>query len=194
MATAPVDHTKRHFLTGTMTVVGGIGTAVAAIPFLSSMQPSARAKAAGAPVKADISSIEPGQLLRFKWRGKPVWVVHRPAEALDQLAKMDPLLADPKSQKQQQPVYATNPYRSIRPEILVLVGLCTHFGCAPLYQPTGSDQIGPEGGFFCPCHGSKFDMAGRVYANVPAPSNLEVPPYQYLDENLILIGEDQEAV
>ena len=160
------------------------------------MSPSARAKAAGAPVEADISKLEPGQLLTVEWRGKPVWIVRRTEEALQSLTDVLDQLSDPDSLEEMQPEYAQNATRAIRDEYLVVIGLCTHLGCSPTYRPDlapadlGSDW---QGGFFCPCHGSKFDYAGRVYAGVPAPTNLEVPPYMYIDDNRIIIGEDQGA-
>lgn len=191
-----VNQSRRRFLTATTAVVGGAGAAVAAVPFISSMAPSARAKAAGAPVEADISKLEPGRLVTFKWRGKPVWVVNRTPEMLANLKTLDDQMADPASQLPQQPEYAQNDTRSIKPEILVMVGLCTHLGCSPLYRPeVAAEGMGAEwkGGFFCPCHGSKFDLAGRVYAGVPAPTNMEIPPHRYVNDNVILIGEDGEA-
>jgi ubiquinol-cytochrome c reductase iron-sulfur subunit len=160
------------------------------------MNPSARAKSAGAPVEADISKLEPGGLLRVKWRGKPVWIVRRTEQNLADLEGLDGILADPASDVPQQPEYARNAHRSRKPEFLVAVGICTHLGCSPTYRPeVAAADLGADwkGGFFCPCHGSKFDLAGRVYAGVPAPTNLEVPPYQYLGETTILIGDDGEA-
>jgi ubiquinol-cytochrome c reductase iron-sulfur subunit len=186
---------RRRFLTAATTVVGAIGTGFVLVPFISSMQPSAKARAAGAPVRADISKLEPGQMIRVKWRGKPVWIVKRTQENLDDLPDMDPRLADPDSKMPQQPDYAQNEWRSIKPEILVLIGICTHLGCSPTYRPdVAPADLGPEwqGGFFCPCHGSKFDIAGRVFKGMPAPKNLPVPPYRYLSDAEILIGEDEE--
>lgn len=194
MAEQGVDPTRRRFLTATVSAVGGAGVVVGAIPFILSMQPSAKAQAAGAPVEADISKLEQGQLLIFEWRGKPVWVVRRNEDALASLTKLERTLADPESDRPQQPDYARNPHRSINPEVMVLVGICTHLGCSPKYRPElaptdlGNDWLG---GFFCPCHGSKFDLAGRVYAGVPAPSNLIVPPHKYLSDTRILIGVDE---
>jgi len=165
-----------------------------AIPFVSSMSPSARAKAAGAPVEVDISLLEPGQRVIVEWRGKPVWVVKRTQELLDSLEKVADNLRDIESDKSDQPEYAKNIHRSIKPEILVMVGICTHLGCSPTFRPdvAAADLGGAEwlGGFFCPCHGSKFDMSGRVYKGVPAPTNLEVPPHQYLSDSKILVGDD----
>jgi len=166
-----------------------------ATPFLRSMMPSERAKAAGAPVEVDISKLEPGMLLTAEWRGKVVWVLKRTPEMLDNLEKLNSQLADPDSQRDQQPPYAQNHTRSIKPEILVVLGVCTHLGCSPVYRKDiapadlGSDWLG---GFFCPCHGSKFDLAGRVYKSVPAPSNLVVPPYTYLSDNRLLVGSDSK--
>jgi ubiquinol-cytochrome c reductase iron-sulfur subunit len=187
---------RRRFLTAATTVVGAVGTGFVLVPFISSMQPSAKARAAGAPVRADISKLEPGQMIRVKWRGKPVWIVKRTQENLDDLPNMDPRLADPDSEMPQQPDYARNEWRSIKPEILVLIGICTHLGCSPTYRPdVAPADLGPEwqGGFFCPCHGSKFDIAGRVFKGMPAPKNLPVPPYRYLSDAEILIGEDEET-
>lgn len=196
MAEQGADPTRRRFLTTTVSAIGGAGVVVGAIPFLSSMQPSARAQAAGAPVEADISKMESGQLLIFEWRGKPVWIVRRDQEGIASLSSLTSTLADPESERPQQPDYAQNEHRSINPEIMVLVGICTHLGCSPKYRPDlapadlGDDWLG---GFFCPCHGSKFDLAGRVYAGVPAPTNLVVPPHKYLSDTLILIGVDEET-
>ena len=187
---------RRRFLTAATTVVGAVGTGFVLVPFISSMQPSARARAAGAPVRADISKLEPGQMIRVKWRGKPVWLVRRTEKMLEVLPTLDPKLSDPESLESEQPAYAQNEYRSIKPEVLVTVGICTHLGCSPTYRPdVGAADLGPdwEGGFFCPCHGSKFDLAGRVYKGVPAPLNLVVPPHVYLSETELVIGDDGEA-
>ena len=186
---------RRRFLTSATTAIGAVGTGFLLVPFISSMQPSAKARAAGAPVRADISKLEPGQMIRVQWRGKPVWIVQRSEETLASLPGMDGLLADPESEKSQQPSYAQNEVRSLKPDILVLIGICTHLGCSPTYRPDvapvdlGADWMG---GFFCPCHGSRFDLAGRVYKGMPAPLNLPVPPYRFLSETEILIGEDTE--
>ncbi|MGA7799773.1 MAG: ubiquinol-cytochrome c reductase iron-sulfur subunit [Gammaproteobacteria bacterium] len=196
MSTDGVDKSRRRFLTAAATVVGGVGAVYVATPFVSSMQPSARAKALGAPVEADISKLEAGQLMRVKWRGKPVWIVNRTKKMLDDLPTLDSQLRDPKSLEPQQPKYAQNEYRSIKPEYLVAVGICTHLGCSPTYRPeVAPADLGVEwkGGFFCPCHGSRYDLAGRVYDGVPAPLNLEVPPYRYLTDTLVRIGEDKGA-
>ncbi|NLJ91943.1 MAG: ubiquinol-cytochrome c reductase iron-sulfur subunit [Aeromonadales bacterium] len=195
MSNVPVDTGRRRFLTWSTAAVGGVGAAFVAVPFISSWNPSAKAKAAGAPVEVDVSKIEPGQLIRIEWRGKPVWVVSRTQETLDELTKIDKDLRDPDSDEPQQPDYAQNTYRSIKPELLVTVGICTHLGCSPTYMPGnfGAQVEGVDYGFFCPCHGSKFDMAGRVFKNVPAPLNLEVPPYYYMTDTTILVGEDEEG-
>jgi ubiquinol-cytochrome c reductase iron-sulfur subunit len=187
---------RRRFLTAATTAIGAVGTGFLLVPFISSMQPSAKARAAGAPVRADISKLEPGQMIRVEWRGKPVWIVKRTGQNLETLESMDPVLADPGSELPQQPDYAQNEWRSIKPEILVLIGICTHLGCSPTYRPDVAPvDLGPDwkGGFFCPCHGSKFDIAGRVFKGMPAPKNLPVPPYRYLSDAEIIIGEDEET-
>jgi len=193
-----VDRDKRRFLTMLATGVGAVGAGFAATPFVLSMTPSARAKAAGAPVEVDISKLEVGQMLTVEWRGKPVWILRRTQEMLDKLPTVDKFLADPASKNtDQQPTYAQNPARSIKPEILVLVGVCTHLGCSPQqkFQVGPASGLGEDwpGGFFCPCHGSKFDLAGRVYRNVPAPTNLPVPPYLFLSDTRIVIGDDKRG-
>jgi ubiquinol-cytochrome c reductase iron-sulfur subunit len=191
-----VNPSRRRFLTAATTVIGGVGVGFALVPFISSMQPSAKARAAGAPVRADISKLEPGQMIRVKWRGKPVWVVDRTQEMLDTLPTLDSQLRDPESLQSEQPDYAKNEYRSIKPEYLVLIGICTHLGCSPTFRPdVAPADLGKDwkGGFFCPCHGSRFDLAGRVYTGVPAPLNLPVPPYRYLSETEILIGDEGGA-
>ena len=187
---------RRRFLTAATTVVGAVGVGFVLVPFVSSMQPSAKARAAGAPVRADISKLEPGQMIRVKWRGKPVWMAKRTEEMLETLPTLDGDLRDPESLQPMQPDYAQNGYRSIKPELLVTVGICTHLGCSPTYRPdVAPADLGPDwkGGFFCPCHGSTFDLAGRVYKGVPAPLNLEVPPHRYLSDNEIMVGEDGGA-
>jgi ubiquinol-cytochrome c reductase iron-sulfur subunit len=196
MSNAPVDNSRRRFLTVATSVVGGVGVIGAAVPFIASWNPSERAKAAGADVEVDISKVEPGQLLRVEWRSKPVWIVRRPAEALAALGKHEDQLKDPNSEKDQQPEFARNQYRSLKDEYLVLVGICTHLGCSPQHLKGGAFEehvVGVPEGFFCPCHGSKFDMAGRVFQSVPAPSNMVVPPYQYIDDNTIIIGSEAEG-
>ncbi len=193
MADETVDKTRRKFLTGVTTGVGAAGAALAAVPFVASMTPSAKARAAGAPVQVDISGLEPGKLLKFEWRGKPVWIVRRTSEMLESLNSLTDELADPNSEKEQQPSYAQNETRSINPEVLVLVGLCTHLGCSPLEKlKPGELDSEWKGGFFCPCHGSTFDLAGRVYKGVPAPTNLEVPPHRFLSDNRVEIGVDTD--
>ncbi|MFT5879813.1 MAG: ubiquinol-cytochrome c reductase iron-sulfur subunit [Moritella sp.] len=193
MSNAPVDSGRRRFLTAATCVVGGVGAVGAAVPFIKSWNPSAKAKAAGAPVEVDISKIEPGQLIRVEWRGKPVWVVSRTEGVLQELEQHDDVLRDPASEQGQQPSYAQNKYRSIKSELFVAVGICTHLGCSPTYLPDsfGEQVEGVTAGFFCPCHGSKFDMAGRVFQSVPAPLNLVVPPHHYVDATTILIGADK---
>lgn len=193
MSNEGVDQSKRQFLTSALTVVGAVGSGFLTVPFLSQMQPSTKAMAAGAPVTIDISKMEAGQLVRVAWRGKPVWVLNRTPAVLETLATLDSQLSDPFSNESSQPDSSKNATRSIKPEIFVAVGLCTHLGCSPTFRP----EIAPhdlgekwKGGFFCPCHGSWFDLAGRVYQGVPAPSNLEIPPYRYLSENQIIIGDD----
>ena len=190
-------NSRRRFLVAATTVVGGVATVGVATPFMLSMMPSERAKAAGAPVEVDISKLESGQLLLAEWRGKVVWVLKRTQtmlESLDQLEE-EGVLADPDSERDQQPEYAKNHTRSIKPEILVVEGLCTHLGCSPVFRKDiAPEDLGEDwlGGFFCPCHGSKFDLAGRVYKNLPAPTNLVVPPHTYLSDNLLLIGAESK--
>ncbi|MBL8500932.1 MAG: ubiquinol-cytochrome c reductase iron-sulfur subunit [Nitrosomonas sp.] len=187
---------RRKFLVAATSVAGGIAGAAIATPFLLSMMPSERAKAAGAPVEVDISKLEPGMLLMVEWRGKVVWILNRTPEMLESLAKVEDQLADANSEKKQQPDYAKNRTRSIKPEFLVVEGVCTHLGCSPVFRKDiapadlGSDWLG---GFFCPCHGSKFDLAGRVYKHVPAPTNLVVPPHVYLSDSQLLIGSESEG-
>ncbi|MGR9053603.1 MAG: ubiquinol-cytochrome c reductase iron-sulfur subunit [Gammaproteobacteria bacterium] len=188
-----VDKSKRRFLTSALTVVGAVGTGYIAVPFLAQMQPSTKAMAAGAPVEVDISKMEPGQLLRVAWRGKPVWILNRTPDVLETLKTLEDKLRDPQSNESDQPLYTKNAVRAIKPEVFVAVGLCTHLGCSPTFRP----EIGPadlgsdwKGGFFCPCHGSLFDLAGRVYRGVPAPTNLVIPPYRYVTDTQIIIGED----
>ena len=186
---------RRRFLIAATSVAGTIATAAVATPFVMSMMPSERAKAAGAPVEVDISKLEPGMLLLVEWRGKVVWILDRTPEMLATLKKLDDQVVDPKSEKPQQPPYAQNETRSIKPAILVVEGVCTHLGCSPVFRKdVAPADLGPDwlGGFFCPCHGSKFDLAGRVYKSVPAPTNLVVPPHKYLSDNLLLIGSDRK--
>jgi ubiquinol-cytochrome c reductase iron-sulfur subunit len=191
-----VDTNKRKFLIAATSAVGAVATAGVAIPLVMSMLPSARAKAAGAPVEVDISKVEPGMMLTVEWRGKPVWVVNRTEEMLAKLPSNDPKLVDPNSEQPQQPEYCKNAARSIKPEYLVAVGICTHLGCSPTYRPeVGAADLGADwpGGFFCPCHGSRFDLAARVFKGVPAPTNLVIPPYQYLSDAKLLIGVDAKG-
>ena len=192
------DPARRRFLTTAATVVGGAGAAAAAVPFIAAMTPSERARAIGAPVEVTIGDLKPGELRRVKWQGKPVWILRRDPQDLATLDTLQNELRDPESEEAQQPDYARNEYRSIRPEILIVVGLCTHLGCSPTYVPArdavahGLPSDWP-GGFFCPCHGSRFDLAGRVFKGVPAPTNLLVPPHQYLSDTRVLIGDDGGA-
>lgn len=194
MGDQTIDTSRRRFLTAATSVIGGVGAVYAAAPFVCSWFPSARAQALGAPVKIDASKLELGAQLTVEWRGQPIWVIHRTKAMLDKLPSLDKLLRDPSSEQDQQPTYAKNEWRSIKPEFLVLVGLCTHLGCVPMYRPDiGSVEQSWPGGFFCPCHGSKFDLAGRVFKGVPAPLNLLVPPYRYISDTEIIVGEDQKA-
>lgn len=196
MANQQVDKGKRRFLIAATTTMGGVATAAVATPFVLSMLPSERAKAAGAPVEVDISKIEDGAMITVEWQGKPVWIIHRSKEMLDNLGKHDDKLSDSDCSVPQQPSYCTNPVRSIKPEYMVLVGICTHLGCSPSPKlKAGDDGMGSDwvGGFFCPCHGSKFDLAGRVLKGSPAPINLVVPKYKYLSDTRLLIGEDSKG-
>jgi ubiquinol-cytochrome c reductase iron-sulfur subunit len=191
-----VDARKRKFLIAATSAVGGVAVAGVAVPLVMSMLPSARARAAGAPVEVDISKVEPGMLLTVEWRGKPVWIVNRTPEMLGMLGKHDDKLTDPKSEQPQQPDYCTNPTRSIKPELLVAVGICTHLGCSPTFRKeVGAADLGGDwpGGFFCPCHGSRFDLAARVFKGAPAPTNLVIPPHQYLSDAKLLIGVDAKG-
>ncbi len=199
MSDTPVDNSKRTWIIAS-SCVGAVGGAFTAVPFIRSFEPSERAKAAGAAVEADISSLKPGEKMTVEWRGKPVWIMRRTPEQVADLPSLDPQLADPKSERKPDeftPEYARNEMRSIKPEVLVVVGICTHLGCSPSDRfQTGAQPSLPDdwkGGFFCPCHGSTFDLAGRVYKNKPAPDNLEVPPHMYLSDNKLLIGEDKKA-
>jgi ubiquinol-cytochrome c reductase iron-sulfur subunit len=197
MSNVSLNNGRRRFLTATTAVVGGVGALGVAVPFIKSWNPSEKAKAAGAPVDVDISKLEEGQIMRVEWRGKPVWVVRRAKSVLDSLDSLDGQLRDPASEEGQQPEYAQNKYRSIKAEYFIAVGICTHLGCSPTYLPDSfSEQVqGVKSGFFCPCHGSKFDMAGRVFQGVPAPLNLVVPKHMYLSDSKIRIGveEGEEA-
>ena len=195
-AKAASDPSRRAAL-ATVGVVGGAGCVAAAVPFVASFTPSERAKAAGAPVEVDISGIAPGTMKTVEWRGKPVWILRRTPEMLASLKKTDAEVADPNSSRTAYPTppYARNEYRSIKPEYLVVVGICTHLGCSPVgpLAPGAIPQLGEDPGFLCPCHGSTFDVAGRVFKNKPAPDNLEVPPYKYLSDSTVLVGDDSKA-
>jgi len=198
MSTDGVDNSKRRFLTAATAAVGAVGAGFVAVPFLKSWNPNAAALAAGAPVEVDISKVVPGQQIRVLWQKKPVWIVYRTEQNLEDLKNLpDSDLADPKSEIPQQPDYISGPNRSLNDKYLVVIGLCTHLGCSPTYRPeVGAADLGGEswkGGFYCPCHGSKFDLSGRVYAGVPAPTNLIVPPYTYLSDSTLLIGVDEGA-
>jgi ubiquinol-cytochrome c reductase iron-sulfur subunit len=191
-AAAPMDSARRRWLRAA-SVAGGTGVVATSVPFVASLAPSERARAFGAPVDADIRQIKPGELMTVEWRGKPVWLLRRTPDMLATLRTLDDQLADPRStRREQQPDYARNEFRSIKPDLGVLVAICTHLGCVPTFKPQpGGGDIGASwpGGFYCPCHGSKFDLAGRVFKNVPAPSNLEVPPHHYRADSTLLIGE-----
>ncbi|NKF21384.1 ubiquinol-cytochrome c reductase iron-sulfur subunit [Solimonas marina] len=191
-----VDSGRRRFLTLTTSVVGGAGVVAATVPFLASWKPSERAKALGAPVEVDISEVQPGQLIVVAWRGKPTWVLRRTPDMLASLKKVDPYLLDPESKQDQQPNYIKGETRSIKPDYLVLIGVCTHLGCSPGFRPEHpAPEIDPhwQGGFYCPCHGSKFDLSGRVFKGVPAPLNLVVPPYHFDGEMKVVVGEDPKG-
>ena len=190
-----VDKTRRNLVVAT-SVVGGAAGVGAAVPFLASMWPSDRARAAGAPVEVDVSRIPPGELAVIEWRGKPVWVLRRTKEMLESLKAVEPRLSDPQSKASEQPKYAENEYRSRSPDVLVLVGVCTHLGCSPQEKPADAKgEMGGDwlGGFYCPCHGSKFDFAGRVFKGSPAPLNLVVPPYELVSDTKLVIGEDEKT-
>ncbi len=191
-----VDLEKRQFLITATACTGAVGAAAVAVPFVGSMMPSERAKAAGAPVEVDISKIEPGTIMTAEWRGKPVWIINRTSEQTAELAKHNDQLSDPNCEvASQQPAYCKNSHRSIKENISVVVGICTHLGCSPTakLQAGGDMGVNWTGGFFCPCHGSKFDLAGRVFKGSPAPTNLVVPPHQYLTDTTLLIGVDAKA-
>lgn len=196
MSEADIDSGRRRFLLAATSVLGGIGAAFTAVPFISSWLPSAKARAEGAPVEVDISQLEPGQQVTVEWRGNPVWILRRTEQMLAGLSQTESFLRDPDSVTEQQPVYAHNRYRSRMPEYLVLIAVCTHLGCVPKYCPSRTEcpqDLGADwpGGYFCPCHGSKFDLAGRVFKGVPAPINLAVPPYTFINDDTILIGVDE---
>lgn len=193
---AVVNNGKRRFLIGATSVVGGIGVVAAATPFVMSLFPSERAKAAGAPVEVDISKIEPGMKINVGWRGKPIWLLNRTEAMLKTLPEMDSAVVDPKSEEPHQPSYCKNETRSIKPNMWVAIGICTHLGCSPTFRPeVAPADLGPEwkGGFFCPCHQSKFDLAGRVFKGVPAPTNLWIPPHRYATDTKVVIGEDPKS-
>ncbi|PJI98931.1 ubiquinol-cytochrome c reductase iron-sulfur subunit [Acidovorax sp. 69] len=199
MSDTPIDSSKRTWII-TSACAGAVGGVATAVPFVSTFQPSERAKAAGAAVEVDISALKPGEKVTVEWRGKPVWIIKRTPEQLAELAKLDGQLADPKSERKPSeltPEYARNEARSIKPEIFVGVGICSHLGCSPSdkFQPGAQPSLPDDwkGGFLCPCHGSTFDMAGRVFKNKPAPDNLEVPPHMYLTDTRLIIGEDKKA-
>jgi len=196
MADKEMDQGKRRFLVAATSVAGGVAAGAVAVPLVTSMLPSERAKAAGAPVEVDISKLAPGEQMTVEWRGKPVWIVRRTQEMLETVKNADDKVADPGSKKPMQPAYAKNEFRSLKPDYLVVVGICTHLGCSPV----GKFKAGPEafdanwqGGFYCPCHGSLFDLAGRVFKNKPAPDNLVIPPYKYLSDTRLLIGDDSKG-
>ncbi len=196
MSDKSVDNSKRRFLVTLASATGGVAALGVATPFVMSMMPSARAKAAGAPVEVDLSKVEPGMLLAVEWRGKPVWVVNRSREMLDLLTKHDARLTDPKCEDPQQPDYCKNVTRSIKPEYLIVVGICTHLGCSPNFRKeVGPSDLGADwpGGWLCPCHGSRFDLSARVFKGSPAPTNLVIPPHKYLSDTKVLIGVDQGA-
>ncbi len=194
--TQSVDDKKRRFLLGAAGVVGGIGAVAAATPFVMSFWPSAKAKAAGAPVEVDLSKIEPGQLITVEWRGKVCWALNRTPAMMSSLPKLDPRLADPNSNDSVQPADCKNQHRSFKPDMWIAVGICTHLGCSPTFRPdVAPPDLGPDwlGGFFCPCHQSKFDLAGRVYKGMPAPVNLVIPPHKYVSDTKVLIGVSQDG-
>ena len=195
MSHEAVDNERRRFLTTAATVVGGAGAVVAAVPFISSLNPSAKTKAIGAPVEADIGELKPGERKIVQWRGKPVWILRRSKSILADIRAVDGEVRDPDSDVNHQPGYAHNEYRSIKPEYLIVIGICTHLGCSPNYVPkdeAADFNLGDDwkGGFYCPCHGSRFDLAGRVFKGVPAPTNLVIPPYEFLSDTRVLIGKD----
>jgi len=190
----PMDENRRQLLVAT-SVVGGAGAVALAAPFVASFAPSERAKAAGAPVEADLSKVAPGEMMVVEWRGKPIWILHRTPAMLESLKKVREKLADPDSEKSIQPAYAKNEHRSIKPEFLIVEGICTHLGCSPSakFQVGEASGLGADwvGGYLCPCHGSMFDLAGRVFKSMPAPTNLPVPPHKYLSDTRVLIGDDK---
>lgn len=197
MDNSNVDKGRRRFLTAAATVVGGAGAAAGAVPFIATMTPSAKTKAIGAPVEVDISKLKPGERMIEKWQGKPVWILRRTKEMLADIAAQDAAVSDPKSESSAQPDYAKNEYRAREEEFLVVIGICTHLGCSPNFVLKDGDNLPAvdwKGGFFCPCHGSRFDLAGRVFKGVPAPTNLVIPPYKFITPSRLVIGDDSEAV
>ena len=197
MVNKNIDQSRRRFLTTAATVVGGVGAVAAAVPFVSNMNPSAKTKAIGAPVEVDISKSEPGDRMIEKWQGKPVWILRRTGEMLKDISSLNDKVSDPTSDNSAQPDYAKNEFRAREDEFLVVIGICTHLGCSPNFvMKEEGDSIDADwkGGFFCPCHGSRFDLAGRVFKGVPAPSNLVIPPYKFISSTRLLIGDDSEAV
>ena len=197
MITKNIDQGRRRFLTTAATVVGGVGVVAAAVPFVSNMNPSAKTKAIGAPVEVDISKLEPGDRMIEKWQGKPVWILRRTGEMLKDISSLNDEVSDPASDDSAQPDYAKNEFRAREDEFLVVIGICTHLGCSPNFvMKEEGDSIAADwkGGFFCPCHGSRFDLAGRVFKGVPAPRNLVIPPYKFISPTRLLIGDDSEAV
>lgn len=196
MENSNVDKGRRRFLTAAATVVGGAGAAAGAVPFIATMTPSAKTKAIGAPVEVDISKLQPGERIIEKWQGKPVWILRRTKEMLADITSQNEAVSDPASDASAQPEYAKNEFRARENEFLVVIGICTHLGCSPSFivkEGEDAPAIDWKGGFFCPCHGSRFDLAGRVFKGVPAPTNLVVPPYKFLSPTKILIGDDSEA-
>lgn len=196
MSNGDVSQGRRRFLIGATSVVGGVGVVGAAVPFVASWNPSAKAEAAGAPVTVNVSKLEPGQQMTVKWRGKPVWVVRRTEEMNENILELNDQVKDPLSEEADQPAYIEGELRAIKDEYAVLVGICTHLGCSPQFRPeVAPADLGENwlGGFYCACHGSRYDLAGRVYPNMPAPSNLQVPPYRFDDENTLTVGLDPEG-
>ncbi len=196
MDNSNVDKGRRRFLTAAATVVGGAGAAAGAVPFIATMTPSEKTKAIGAPIEVDISKLKPGERMIEKWQGKPIWILRRTQEMLDDIASQDEAVNDPASEASSQPEYARNEYRAREDEYLVVIGICTHLGCSPnfvLKDADNSPVVDWKGGFFCPCHGSRFDLAGRVFKGVPAPTNLVIPPYKFISPNHLVIGDDSEA-
>jgi len=195
VVTGEIDLKRRCFLRRATTVVGGAGLAVASVPFLSYWMPDAATQAAAEPIKIDIKALKPRDQLTVPWRGMPIWVIYRDQAMMDTLSKLDHVLRDPLSEQDQQPAYCKNIHRSIKPQIFISIGICTHLGCVPTYRPDVA-SVSPDwlGGFYCPCHGSKYDLAGRVYQDVPAPLNLKIPRHNYISDTEILIGQDQDGV